>query len=206
MNYKSIIIPERDDYMLEMEKRAREEYIPIIRPEVGQFLKVLIEIKRPGLILEIGTAIGYSTIWLAKAAGRGTEIVTIEKDEEKAKEALNNFKHYQLDKSINLKIGDALDIIPYLKRKFDLVFIDAAKGQYIYFLEYILDLLPVGGIIIADNVLYRGYVEKEGKIKHKRRTIVNNLREYLDKISNHSLLDSTIVPLGDGLAISVRRG
>ncbi|AZO95702.1 methyltransferase domain-containing protein [Iocasia frigidifontis] len=189
----------------DIEEKARQEYLPIISPEVGKFLRILVQIKRPERILEVGTATGYSTIWLARAAGQGVELVTIERDEERAERAKKNFHKAGISGQVNLKIGDALEILPLLRRSFDMVFIDAAKGQYLNYLEAVLELLPSGGVIIADNVLYRGYVRKKGLIKHKRRTMVNRLKEYIDVIMNHELLESTILPWGDGLAISVRR-
>ncbi|MTI60897.1 MAG: O-methyltransferase [Firmicutes bacterium] len=189
----------------DIEEKARQEYLPIISPEVGKFLRILVQIKRPERILEVGTATGYSTIWLASAAGQGVELVTIERDEERAERAKKNFHRAGISGHVNLKIGDALEILPLLRRSFDMVFIDAAKGQYLNYLEVVLEMISSGGVIIADNVLYRGYVRKKGLIKHKRRTMVNRLKEYIDVIMNHELLESTILPLGDGLAISVRR-
>lgn len=209
MSNLSFLNLKRDKYMREMEKEAAERYIPIIKPEVGQFLDVLIKIKRPERILEIGTAIGYSAIWMARAAvscsKKEVELVTIELDEERAEEAGRNFKHYGLENIINLKIGDAVEIIPFLRREFDFIFIDAAKGQYPYYLDAVMELIPPGGIIVADNVLYRGYVQKKGQVKHKRRSMVNNLKEYLELVTAHELLDTSVIPLADGLALSVMK-
>ncbi len=194
-----------DEHLIIMEEMARNCHIPIVKRKTGQFLKVMIKAKKPTRILEIGTAIGYSTIWMAQAAGKGVEVVSIEIDENLALEAKKNFAHYGLEAQVNLKIGDALEILPYLKREFELVFIDAAKGQYLNYLDSVIDLVPPGGLIIADNVLYRGYVSKKGIVEHKRRTMVNILKEYIEVVSNHPLLDSSIIPIGDGLAVSVRR-
>jgi predicted O-methyltransferase YrrM len=195
----------RDNFMREIELKARERYIPIISPEIGQLFSVLIKSVRPKRILEIGTAIGYSTIWMARAAGPTVEVVTIEIDEERAREARENFQHYNLENRINLKLGDALEIIPYLHRKFDFVFIDAAKGQYLNYLELLMEIVPAGGLIIADNVLYRGYVRGRKSIKHKHRTMVNVLREYLETVTDHHLLETSVLPVGDGIAISVKK-
>src|SRR5690554_5576362 len=123
MSERGIFAPERDNYLLQMEKKAGEEYIPIIKPEVGQFLAVLLKAKRPKRILEIGTAIGYSTIWMARAV-KDTEIVTIEINEEMYHEARRNFTALAIDGQINQKLGDALEVLPYLRREFDFVFID----------------------------------------------------------------------------------
>lgn len=205
MNDDSTIQPERDALLLALEKKAAQRYIPIIKPQVGQFLQVLIKIKKPGRILEVGTAIGYSTIWMARAAGPAVEIVSIEINEERAAEARENFRSGRVEEQINLKIGDAREIIPFLRRKFELVLLDGAKGQYLDYLEPVLELLSPGGVIVADNVLYHGEVLDQQRVKHKRRTMVNHLREYLRVVANHPLLESSIIPIGDGIALSVRR-
>ncbi|MFW5981309.1 MAG: O-methyltransferase [bacterium] len=205
MSELNSLIPEQDNYLKKMEEVAAREEIPIIQTEVAQFLKVLIKIKKPKRILEIGTAIGYSTSWLARAAGKDVEIVTIEIDEAMAERAASNFKKLGIAEQVNLKIGDALEIIPYLRREFDFVFIDAAKGQYLNYLEMSLELLAKGGLIVADNVLYKGYVNRSTDIKRKRRTMVRRLEKYLDLVTNHPLLDSSVIELGDGLAISVKK-
>ncbi len=205
MNDDSTIQPERDALLLALEKKAAERYIPIIKPQVGQFLQVLIKIKKPGRILEVGTAIGYSTIWMARVAGPAVEIVSIEINEERAAEARENFRSGRVEEQINLKIGDAREIIPFLRRKFELVLLDGAKGQYLDYLEPVLEILSPGGVIVADNVLYHGEVLDQQRVKHKRRTMVNHLREYLRVVANHPLLESSIIPIGDGIALSVRR-
>lgn len=201
----SIFIPHKDALLLAMEEKARKDYIPIIKAEVGQFLQILIKAINPRRILEIGTAIGYSTIWMARAMAEDTELVTIEKDEEMYLQARENFQAAGLADKIRPKFGDALEVLPYLGGEFDFVFIDAAKGQYLNYLELVLDLVPVGGLIIADNVLYRGYVRKSGQIAHKRRTMVRTLKEYIEVIQEHPCLESIILPLGDGLALSVKK-
>lgn len=205
MSDDSLLLPVRDDYLLELEKNAAERYIPIIKPEVGQFLSVMVKAHRPTRILELGTAVGYSTIWLTRAAGPDVEVVTIEIDEERAAEAERNLKFYGFHQQVKIKIGDALEILPYLRREFDFVFIDAAKGQYINYIDILMEMVPTGGVIIADNVLYRGYVKKTGQIKHKRRTMVNILKDYITLVKSHPELDTSVIPLGDGLAVSVRR-
>lgn len=205
MNDSSIFSPERDLFLLALEKEAKEAYIPIVKPEVGQFLSIMVKAAKPKRILEIGTAIGYSTIWMVRAADDDTEIVTIEIKEEMYQQAARNFKNIAVDQQINQKLGDALEIIPYLRREFDFVFIDAAKSQYLNYLEMVLELLPKGGIIVADNILYHGYVEQEAPIKRKRRAIVNTLKEYIDLVKIHPMLDTSILTIGDGLALSIRK-
>lgn len=205
MNDSSVFSPERDLFLLSLEKEAGDAYIPIVKPEVGQFLSVMVKAAKPKRILEIGTAIGYSTIWMARAAADNTAIVTIEIKEEMYQQAASNFKNIGIDKQINQKLGDALEIIPYLRREFDFIFIDAAKSQYLNYLEMVLELLPKGGIIIADNILYHGYVEQKVPIKRKRRAMVNTLKEYIDRVKGHPLLDTSILSIGDGLALSIRK-
>ncbi|MFW6022197.1 MAG: O-methyltransferase [Halanaerobiaceae bacterium] len=205
MSDDSFFVPARDELLLDMEEYASRNHIPIVKPEVGKFLSVLISASSPAKILEIGTAIGYSTIWMARVAGKDTEIVTIEIDEEMYHQAGENFRKAGIEKKINQKLGDALEILPYLRRKFDFVFIDAAKGQYLNYLEMIMELTNSGSIIIADNILFHGYLEKEGNIKRTKRTIVRNLQEYIDTVTDHELLNSTIISTGDGLAISVKK-
>ena len=202
---KSIFIPQRDALLLALEERAGKDYIPIIEAEVGQFLQLLIRAVKPRRILEIGTAIGYSTIWMARALAEEAELVTIEKDEDMYLAARENFQVAGLGEKIRPKFGDALEVLPLLGGEFDFVFIDAAKGQYLNYLELVLDQVPGGGLIIADNVLYRGYVRKSGRIAHKRRTMVRALQEYIEVIQEHPCLDSMILPLGDGLALSVKK-
>lgn len=193
-----------DKYLQAMEKKAKKENIPIISKDILNFLQLIIRIKKPSRILEIGTAIGYSTINMFKASKEIKEIITIEIDEKKAKEAEKNFAYYELKDRIKVKIGDALDILPYLRAKFDLIFIDGAKGQYPYYLDYVLDLVKVKGLIIADNVLYRGLVENKEKVEHKQRTMVKNLAKYIEIIENHPLLKTSILSIGDGIAVSIK--
>ncbi|MEJ6950037.1 O-methyltransferase [Natronospora cellulosivora (SeqCode)] len=206
MNDTGFFIPkEVEEELIKLEEKARIEHIPIIQPEVAQFLKVMIKIKKPLRILEVGTAIGYSTTCMAYAAGKDVEIVTVEIDEDMAERAAKNFLKLGVSEQINLKIGDALKVLPCLRREFDFVFIDAAKGQYLNYLEMILEILSQDGMIIADNVLYKGYVANKRSLKRKNITMVRRLEEYIEVVSDHPILESSVLELGDGLAISVRR-
>ena len=149
----------------------------------------------------IGTAIGYSAIRFSEYLQNDGIIDTIERDEEKAKEAIKNIKELNLEEQIHVFIGDALEILPTMKGPYDIVFIDAAKGKYPIFLEQALRMLENNGIIIADNVLYKGYVMSDYN-KHKQRTAVRGLREFLKKLEENENLQTEILNIGDGIAIS----
>ncbi|MCK8828399.1 O-methyltransferase [Natroniella acetigena] len=187
----------------EIEAEAKARNIPIIEPEVGNLLSLLVQINAPRRILELGAATGYSTLWLAKEF-KGEEIVTIELKEADARQAEQNFKRLGYNK-IELMVGDALEIMPQLSGKFDLIFIDAAKGQYLNFLEESLNLVTDGGLIIADDVLFKGMIADDRFYHPRYSTLVKRLREYVERIMNHQQLSSSIIPLGDGVAISVKR-
>lgn len=194
--------PDREGKFREIEESALERGFPIIEPEVGNLLNLLVKLHKPKRILEIGAAIGYSTLWLARDLNG--EIVTIELNEASAKEAQDNFDTLGYD-NIKLLTGNALEILPTLEGKFDFIFIDAAKGQYPNFLEESLRLINDGGLIIADDVLFKGMIADDRFYHPRYNTLTRRLREYVDTIMDHPLLDSSIVPLGDGLAISIKK-
>ncbi|WP_018249765.1 O-methyltransferase [Orenia marismortui] len=186
----------------EVEERAKSRGVPIIEPEVGNLLNLLVKIHRPKRILEIGAAVGYSTLWLAKDFDG--QITTIELKEGDAKRAQDNFEAIGYD-NIKLLVGDALEILPTLEEKFDFIFIDAAKGQYMNFLEQSLRLVNDGGLIVADDVLFKGMIADDRFYHPRYNTLTKRLREYVDTVMDHPLLDSSIVPLGDGVAISIKK-
>ena len=184
-----------------IKENALKNHIPIIMDDTLEIIKeYLIELK-PKRILEIGTAVGYSTICFAKYLENGSIIDTIEREEERVIEAKKNTKECLKENIINIYEGDAVEILPSLNFKYDIIFIDAAKGKYPFFLKEALRMLNIGGIIFADNVLYKGYVLSDYN-KHKQRTAVTHLREYLAEISINENLESKILEVGDGLAIS----
>ena len=162
--------------------------------------KILIE-KKPKRILEIGAAVGYSAMCFSKYLAEDGLIDTIERDEERIEEAKQNFKKVEVENKINLYEGDAVEILPTLNEKYDVVFIDAAKGKYPFFLKEALRMLKQDGIIFADNILYKGYVMSDYN-KHKQRTAVRNLREYIKETTENPNLETEILEVGDGLAIS----
>lgn len=188
--------------MLEqIKKEALEEHIPILMDDtLEEIAKYLTEIK-PTAILEIGTAVGYSAICFSKYLNENGYIDTIELDEQRAAKAIENIGKMELDSKINVMVGNAVDILPTINKKYDVVFIDAAKGKYPIFLEHALRLTKTNGYIFADNILYKGYVMSDYN-KHKQRTAVTHLREYIKLITENENLETKILEVGDGLAIS----
>lgn len=184
-----------------IKKKALEDKVPIIMDDTLEVVaKILNEIK-PNRILEIGTAVGYSAICFSEYLQENGKIDTIERDAERVKEARENIKKAEVEDKINIYEGDAVEILPTLNDEYDVVFIDAAKGKYPFFLNQALRMIRQGGVIIADNVLYKGYVMSDYN-KHKQRTAVRNLREYIAEITNNDKLETKILEVGDGLAIS----
>lgn len=184
-----------------IKKKALEDKVPIIMDDTLEVVaKILTEIK-PNKILEIGTAVGYSAICFSEYLQENGKIDTIERDTERVKEARENIKKAEVEDKINIYEGDAVEILPTLNDEYDVVFIDAAKGKYPFFLNQALRMIRQGGVIIADNVLYKGYVMSDYN-KHKQRTAVRNLREYVAEITNNDKLETKILEVGDGLAIS----
>lgn len=184
-----------------IKKKALEDKVPIIMDDTLEVVaKILTEIK-PNKILEIGTAVGYSAICFSEYLQENGKIDTIERDTERVKEARKNIKKAEVEDKINIHEGDAVEILPTLNDEYDVVFIDAAKGKYPFFLNQALRMIRQGGVIIADNVLYKGYVMSDYN-KHKQRTAVRNLREYIAEITNNDKLETKILEVGDGLAIS----
>jgi predicted O-methyltransferase YrrM len=194
-----------DSELKAVEEQCKNEHIPLIDRDAADLLKIQLQLKKPQKILEIGTAYGFSTLLLAKYSPQNCRITTVEIDPERAAEAGKNFESFNYADKIEIKVGDAFDVLLYLKAEYDFIFLDAAKGQYFYLFEYIMELLAPGGLLVSDNVLYKGKVLEKNKTGHKIRTMVNNLKKYLKLIMNHPELDSTIVTAGDGIALSRRK-
>lgn len=190
----------------EIEKEAIATYVPIIRKEMESFLRVMLMLKQPKRILELGTAIGYSAILMSEYMPKNCVIDTIENYEKRIPIAKENFVRAGVADKINLYEGDAMEILPTLKEKYDFVFMDAAKAQYIYYLPYIKDLLNEGGVLITDNVLQDGdIIESRFGITRRNRTIHSRMREYMYEIKNSEYFETSIVPIGDGITLSVRK-
>ncbi len=195
-------IKRSEGLLKELEEYARVHHVPIIQPETASLLLVLGRLKNPSRILEIGTAIGYSAILMSQFLEQGGRIDTIERYERVAELAKLNIKNAGLDKSINLIRGEAIDVLQCLDRQYDMIFLDAAKGQYPEFLPDCLRLLAKGGLLVSDNVLYKGMVSGEENVARRKKTIVTRLRSYLEDICENPDLDTSIIPIGDGVAVS----
>lgn len=190
----------------ELEDHAAQNGIPIIKPETARLLLVFGRILKPVRILEIGTAIGYSAIFLSSVLEPDGKIDTIEKNDQMVDQAKANIKKAGCENKVNVIAGDALEVLKYLKGPYDMVFLDAAKGQYVEFLPDCLRLLRIGGILASDNVLFRGLVAGGCEPPRRDRTIVARLREYLDMICGSEMLDTSIIPIGDGVAVTYKKG
>ena len=184
-----------------IKQKALEEHIPIIMDETLEVIEKYLSKNKPNRILEIGTAVGYSAICFTEFLAPGGTIDTIEREKERVEEAKINIKLAEVEEMINIYEGDAVDILPTLNNKYDVVFIDAAKGKYPFFLKEALRMINKEGIIFADNILYKGYVMSDYN-KHKQRTAVTHLREYIKLVTENPKLDTKILEVGDGLAIT----
>ena len=184
-----------------IKQKALEEHIPIIMDDTLDVIAKYLKEIEPKRILEIGTAVVYSAICFSEFLEHNGRIDTIERDNERVNEAKENIKKAGVEEKIHIYEGDAVEILPTLNEKYDVVFIDAAKGKYPFFLKEALRMIEPNGIIFADNILYKGYVMSDYN-KHKQRTAVRNLREYIKEVSENPNLETEILEVGDGLAIS----
>ena len=190
-----------------IEKEALADGVPIIRKEMGNLLKVLLLLKQPQKILEVGTAVGYSSILMSENMPQNCRITTIENYEKRIPVAKNNFKRAGKEEVITLLEGDAMEILKELDGTYDFIFMDAAKGQYINFLPELLRLMPAGGLLISDNVLQEGdIVESRYGVTRRNRTIHTRMREYIYTLTHAEQLETSIVPIGDGITLSVKKG
>ena len=190
-----------------IEKEALADGVPIIRKEMGNLLKVLLLLKQPQKILEVGTAVGYSSILMSENMPQNCRITTIENYEKRIPVAKNNFKRAGKEEVITLLEGDAMDILKELDGTYDFIFMDAAKGQYINFLPELLRLMPAGGLLISDNVLQEGdIVESRYGVTRRNRTIHTRMREYIYTLTHAEQIETSIVPIGDGITLSVKKG
>lgn len=189
----------------ELEDYAREYGVPIVQPEVAGLLTVLGGLLKPSRILEIGTAIGYSSILLSGILRQGGVIDTIERSEPAAEKAVENIKKAGLQDTIRVIRGEASEVLPCLESKYGMIFLDAAKGQYPEFFPECMRLLEAGGLLVSDNVLYKGMVANDELVVRRKKTIVGRMREYLGTICSSGELDTSIIPIGDGVALSYRR-
>ena len=190
----------------QIEQEAIEAYVPIIRKEVQQFLKMLLAVKRPLRILEVGTAVGFSAILMAEYDPVCCKITTIENYEKRIPIARENFKRAGKEKQITLLEGDATEVLKTLEEPYDFIFMDAAKGQYIHFLPDIIRLLGEQGVLVSDNVLQDGtIIESRFVVTRRNRTIHKRMRDYLYELTHRDDLVTAVLPIGDGITVSSRR-
>ena len=190
----------------EIEREAKADLVPVIRREMQSFLKVLLAIHRPLRVLEVGTAVGFSALLFCEYGPENMQVTTIEKYEKRIPIARENFRRAGRENQITLLEGDAADILKELQEPYDLIFMDAAKGQYIHFLDDVLRLMKPGSILISDNVLQGGdIIESHYAVERRNRTIYKRMREYLYELKHNDKLLTSVIPLGDGVTVSVRK-
>lgn len=194
----------REAALCEIGRKARRDGVPVIRPDTESVLRTLLEIRKPETILEIGTAVGYSSVFFC--LNSGARITTIENYPKRIAEAADHFSRLGLTDRIELLRGDAEALLPGLSGPYDLIFLDAAQGQYIHFLPELLRLMRSGSLLIADNVLIGGdIVESHYAVERRKRTIHKRMREYLREVMGRRELVTSVLPVGDGLAVTVKR-
>ena len=194
------------EFLNKLEKYSKETNVPIIRPSMQSFLKLLLAITQPKKILEVGTAIGFSALLMSEYGPEDCHITTIEKYEKRIPLAKENFAKAGKEDKITLLEGDAMEILSQLEGTYDFIFMDAAKGQYINFLPDIMRLLADGGMLVSDNVLQDGdIIESRFAVTRRNRTIHGRMRDYLYELKHHPDLVTSILPVGDGVTISVKQ-
>lgn len=193
-------------FLQELESYAKEHSIPIVQPETAKFLSVLTHIKQPQKILEVGCAIGYSAILMSQGLTPGGQITTLEYSGEMADIARNHIERAGLCNTIHVVEADAKEFIPACQEdaSYDLIFLDGPKAHYIYMLNDCVRLLKPGGVLISDNVLYKGMTAENSLVIRRKITIVKRLRKFIDALKNRSDLITSILPLGDGVTVSVK--
>lgn len=195
-----------DSFLSELEKYAAENNVPIAEPETARLLSVLTKLKQPDRILEVGCAIGYSSILMSKGLKCGGKITTLEYDQNMTKIARENIKKAGLSDTIEVIEADAKDYLSYIEEDeiFDIIFLDGPKAHYVYMLDDAVRLLKKGGLLISDNVLFKGMTADDNHFVRRKVTIINRLREYIDTLMRHPQLESSILSQGDGVTLSVK--
>lgn len=206
VDYLHSLETENSEILEQIEREALNDGVPIIRKEMQSFLKVLLRIKKPLHILEVGTAVGFSAILMSEYVAENCKITTIENYEKRIPVARDNFKRAGKEAQITLIEGDAMEVLKGLEGSYDFVFMDAAKGQYIAYLPEVLRILSPEGILVSDNVLQNGeIIESCFVVERRDRTIHSRMREYLYTLKHHEELETSILPLGDGVALSIKK-
>lgn len=193
-------------FLEQLERQAKSDGVPVIRREMQSFLKFLLAAVKPVRILEVGTAVGFSALLMCEYNPVSCEIITIENYEKRISVARENFRKAGREKQIILLEGDAAEVLKTLDEPFDFIFMDAAKGQYLHFLPDVLRLLKSGGVLVSDNVLQEGdIIESRYAVERRNRTIYKRMREYLYELKHNNELVTSLIPLGDGVALSTKR-
>ena len=202
--YIRTTLKDKEGLLRELEVYAEENNVPIVHKEVSDLLKVLLKIDKPKRILEVGCAIGYSSILFATTVGDDVQITTVERNELMIEKAKENIKRAGFENNITILEGDAEELLSNIEGEFDMIFLDAAKGQYKLFYDMVIDKLKVGGLLISDNILYKGMVAHDDFVVKRKKTIVKRMRNYLDYICNCDYLSTSLIPIGDGVALSYK--
>ena len=202
--YIRTTLKDKEGLLRELEIYAEQNNVPIVHKEVSDLLKVLLKIDKPKRILEVGCAIGYSSILFATTVGDDVQITTVERNELMIEKAKENIKRSGFEKNITILEGDAEELLSNIEGEFDMIFLDAAKGQYKLFYDMVIDKLKVGGLLISDNILYKGMVTHDDFVVKRKKTIGKRMRNYLDYICNCDYLSTSLIPIGDGVALSYK--
>lgn len=193
------------NHLQSLRMAAREEGIPVMLPETSKLLATVVSMKKPENILEIGTAVGYSGSIMLKNAKENARLTTIEIEESSANRAKETFKKEGFSDRVTLHLGDAEEIIPMMSGSYDFILCDGPKSRYLEFYPYLKKMLRSGGVIFCDNVLFRDYISGEVKNPHRMQTIVNNMRDFLDVLSKDTDFTTTLLDVGDGVTVSVKK-
>ncbi|MBE7051507.1 MAG: O-methyltransferase [Ruminococcaceae bacterium] len=204
VDYLNKTLPDTKGKLWEMEQYAHENNVPIIQKEVRCFLGTLLRLKNPKTIVELGTAIGYSSLFFSDYIQDGGKIITHEREQDYYDIAMANIKAAGKEDKIQIVFGDAFENVKKLNGSYDMIFMDANKSMYRYYLDTLFPYLKVGGIIVCDNILYKGMISNDDLAPRKQNTIISNIRGFLDYISHHPKLETSIIPIGDGVSVSVK--
>lgn len=205
--YINSLYPGSSGFLEKLEEEARAAHVPVIRRETQSLLRFLIASHRPRNILEVGTAVGFSALFMSAYAPGDCRIVTIENNDRRISEARKNFARAGAEERITLLEGEAMEVLESLDGSYDLIFIDAAKGQYPGYFPRVMKVLEEGGLLVSDNVLQGGEImESRFAVERRNRTIHARMREYLYILTHHEELTTSILPVGDGVTVSVRTG
>ena len=203
--YLEDLLPARDELLLEMERVALKQTIPVVTPAVGNFLQQLVKLSGAKAVLELGTAIGYSTIYLARGVRQnGGRVVTVDMNKGRVDMAKEYIERAGLTEQVEFVTENLLHYLPRVREQFDFIFIDAGKSEYPEYLELVVPLVAPGGLLVVDNVLFRGWVVPGSTYDAKYDRMVNSMREFLQKLAKLPGFTLSVLPLGDGLAIASR--